>query len=106
MTSRIGDVNERRGTVTAIVAILLPVMIGVTAISLDGGLLYLLRRQAQSVTDAAALAGADTLHNGSRFSAAVGAQVIAEDLTFSGAASISVNDNSSVASTASLGTVQ
>jgi hypothetical protein len=48
----------------------MPVVIGVMAVSLDGGLLYLHRRQAQSVADAAALAGAYQLYNGSNFSVA------------------------------------
>jgi hypothetical protein len=48
----------------------MPVVVGVMAVSLDGGLLYLQRRQAQSVADAAALAGAYQLYNGSNFSVA------------------------------------
>jgi Flp pilus assembly protein TadG len=47
-----------RGTVTALVAVALPVLIGVTALGLDASLLYLQRRQAQSIADGAALAGA------------------------------------------------
>ena len=47
---------ERRGTVAVTVALLLPVVIGVTALSLDGGMLFLQRRQAQSIADAAASA--------------------------------------------------
>ena len=51
-------------------ALLLPVIIGVTAVGLDGGLLFLQRRQAQSIADAAALAGAYSMYGGSNFSTA------------------------------------
>jgi hypothetical protein len=50
--------------VAVLVAVLPPVVVGVTAPALDGGLLYL-QRQAQSVADAAALAGAYQIDNGS-----------------------------------------
>jgi Flp pilus assembly protein TadG len=64
------EARKRRGTVSALVAVLMPVLIGATAIGLDGGILFLQRRQAQSIADAAALAGAYALYNGSSFSAA------------------------------------
>jgi Putative Flp pilus-assembly TadE/G-like len=51
-----------RGTVTALVAIGLPVLIGVAALGLDAGLVYLQRRQAQSIADGAATAGAYQLY--------------------------------------------
>jgi Flp pilus assembly protein TadG len=60
----------RRGMVAVLMAALLPVIVGTMALALDGGLLYLQRRQAQSVADAAALAGAYQLYNGSNFSVA------------------------------------
>ncbi len=60
----------RRAMVAVLVAVLLPVVVGTMALALDGGLLYLQRRQAQSVADAAALAGAYQLYNGSNFSMA------------------------------------
>jgi len=60
----------RRGTVAAMTALLMPAVIGVLAVALDGGLLYLQRRQAQSIADAAALAGAYAFYNGSNFSTA------------------------------------
>jgi Flp pilus assembly protein TadG len=61
---------QRRGTVSALIALTLPVIIGVTAVGLDGGLMYLQRRQAQSAADSAALAGAYALYGGATFSAA------------------------------------
>jgi Flp pilus assembly protein TadG len=61
---------RRAGTVTALTAVLLPVTIGVMALSLDGGLLFLMRRQAQSAADAASLAGAYALYNGANLSTA------------------------------------
>ncbi|MGP0062808.1 MAG: pilus assembly protein TadG-related protein [Isosphaeraceae bacterium] len=65
----------RRGMVAVLVAVLLPVIVGVMALSLDGGMLYLQRRQAQSVADAAALAGAYQIYNGSNFSVAQSAAI-------------------------------
>ena len=65
----------RRGTVAVVVALLLPVIIGVTAVGLDGGLLFLQRRQAQSIADAAALAGAYSMYGGSNFSTAKSAAI-------------------------------
>jgi Flp pilus assembly protein TadG len=53
---------RRTGTVTAVVAICMPVLIGVTALGLDGSLIYLQRRQAQSIADGAAMAGAYQLY--------------------------------------------
>jgi hypothetical protein len=51
------------------------VIIGVTALTLDGGLLYLQRRQAQSAADSGALAGAYALTQGFDFSSAQSAAV-------------------------------
>jgi Flp pilus assembly protein TadG len=64
-----------RGTVAALTALLMPAVVGVMALTLDGGLLYLQRRQAQSAADAAALAGAYALYKGSDFSTAQSAAV-------------------------------
>jgi Putative Flp pilus-assembly TadE/G-like len=61
---------SRRGTVAVVVGVMMPVVIGVSALSLDGGMLFLQRRQAQSVADAAALGGAYAMYNGSSFSVA------------------------------------
>jgi Flp pilus assembly protein TadG len=62
--------RPRRGMVAALLALLLPVVVGVMALTLDGGLLYVQRRQAQSAADSAALAGAYQLYNGLNFSVA------------------------------------
>jgi hypothetical protein len=67
--------SRRRGTVITLVAMLLPVVVGVMALALDGGLLYVQRQQAQSAADAAALAGAYQLYNGSNFSVAQAAAI-------------------------------
>jgi hypothetical protein len=61
--------------VLVMAAVLLPVVVGVMALALDGGLMYLQRQRAQSVADAAALAGAYQLYNGSNFSVAQSAAV-------------------------------
>jgi Flp pilus assembly protein TadG len=67
--------SRRRGMVAVMVAALLPVIIGAMAVTLDGGLLYLQRRQAQAVADAAALAGGYAIYNGSSFSTAQSAAI-------------------------------
>jgi Flp pilus assembly protein TadG len=67
--------HPRRGTVAVVVAMVLPLLVGVLAVALDGGLLYLQRRQAQSVADAAALAGAYQLYRGSTDSTAEAASI-------------------------------
>lgn len=69
------DRTARRGVVLVMAAVLLPVVVGVMALALDGGLMYLQRRQAQSVADAAALAGAYQMYNGSNFSVAQSAAI-------------------------------
>ena len=70
MILRKGRSVARRGTVAVLVALLLPVIIGVTALGLDGGLLLVQRRQAQSIADSAALAGAYAMYGGSTFDTA------------------------------------
>ena len=56
--------SQRRGAVAVWVAVSLVVLLGVAAISLDGGVLLAERRHAQSTADAAALAAAsDMYHN-------------------------------------------
>lgn len=67
--------KRRRGTVAAMTALLMPVVVGAMAVTLDGGLLYLQRRQAQSIADAAALAGAYSLYNGNNYSTAQSAAI-------------------------------
>jgi hypothetical protein len=67
--------SRRRGSTIALVAVLMPVVVGVMALTLDGGLLYVQRQQAQSAADAAALAGAYQLYNGSNFSTAQNAAI-------------------------------
>jgi Flp pilus assembly protein TadG len=69
------DKTARRGMVVALVALLLPVIVGVMALAVDAGLLYLQRRQAQSAADAAALAGSYTMYNTSNFTQAQSAAV-------------------------------
>jgi hypothetical protein len=52
---------QRRGNVCVLVAVLLPVLIGITAIAIDGGVLMDDRQRAQSAADASALAAAGQL---------------------------------------------
>lgn len=56
--------SRRDAAVLVITAILLPVLLGVTALVIDGGLLMLGSRRAQHAADAAALAAASDLLNG------------------------------------------
>jgi Flp pilus assembly protein TadG len=53
----------------------MPVMMGLAAVALDGGILFVQRRQAQSIADSAALAGAYSLYNGNSFSTAQNAAI-------------------------------
>ncbi|HBI41379.1 MAG TPA: hypothetical protein DDY78_00795 [Planctomycetales bacterium] len=48
----------RRGVIAMFVALCLVAIVGVTAISVDGGMLYMQQRRAQASADAAAMAGA------------------------------------------------
>jgi hypothetical protein len=54
--------NRRRGTVAVIVAVCLTVVLGIAAISVDGGVLLSEKRHAQATADAAALAAASVLY--------------------------------------------
>ncbi len=72
-TSRFGA--RRRGLVLALAALMMPLVVGAMAMALDGGVLYLQRRQAQSAADASALAGAYALFNGSNFTVAQSAAI-------------------------------
>ncbi len=58
---RLIDTQRRKGTVVVAVGVCLVAMLGVIALSLDGGLLLDKRRQAQAASDAAALAGGSEL---------------------------------------------
>src|SRR5262245_2451356 len=53
--------RPRRGTIAVFSAVCMTALLGVVALSLDGGVLVDDRRQVQAATDAAALAAADSL---------------------------------------------
>ena len=53
--------NEQKGGVKILVALLLPFLLGLTALVVDAGLLYLTKCQLQTMADAGALAGAQDL---------------------------------------------
>ena len=55
--------RARRGTAMTILALSLPLLVGVMALTLDGGVLMIERRHAQSVADASSLAAAYSLYN-------------------------------------------
>ncbi|NMD70119.1 hypothetical protein HHO41_07435 [Bacillus sp. DNRA2] len=54
-------IKEEKGAVIIVVALLMVAFLGVTALVIDGGMLYLEKQKLQDVTDAAALAGAQEL---------------------------------------------
>jgi len=56
--------NEERGGVLILVALLMVALLSMTALAVDVGLLYSARRQMVNAADAAALAGAQELING------------------------------------------
>ena len=59
---RFNNRTRRRGTVAVLVALSLIMLVGFTAVAVDGGLLLHREREVQSVADAAALAAADDLY--------------------------------------------
>jgi len=88
--------RAERGSVAVVVAILLPVIIGVAGLVIDVGSWYVTRAQLQNAADAAALAGAADLPNNPS-NAKAAAQTLAAD-NVSGATVTSVtpyNGNSS-----------
>ena len=55
------DVRAQRGQAIVIIALMLTVLIGMTALAIDGSRAYAMRRDMQAAVDAAALAASDTL---------------------------------------------
>jgi hypothetical protein len=62
--------SPRRGSAAAVVAISLPVLMGVAALALDAGLLFIQRRQAQTMAEAISTAAAYQLYLNSSTSTA------------------------------------
>ncbi|MBX6314914.1 MAG: hypothetical protein IRY99_18655 [Isosphaeraceae bacterium] len=56
-----GTIRRRRGTVLALTGALMPVLVGLVAVSLDPGVVAVARNQLSTAADAAALAGAGEL---------------------------------------------
>jgi Flp pilus assembly protein TadG len=56
--------GSETGGVAVVVAIVLPVLVGISALSVDAGYLYYAQRALQASTDAAALAGAQVIGTG------------------------------------------
>src|SRR4051812_10135360 len=56
-----GRPTQRRGTVVVTTAVCLTMLMAITALSIDGGLILDQRRQVQAAADAAALAAASQL---------------------------------------------
>jgi len=56
---------EQKGSAIILVVLILPVLLGFTAIAIDAGIIYMNKTQLQTMADAGALAGAKDLHAGS-----------------------------------------
>lgn len=69
--------NKENGAVLVFVALLLIVFVGIAALALDIGHLYVVRNELQNAADAGALAGADSLYIGTAVNS--GANQIAAD---------------------------
>ena len=54
--------SKQRGSVTVLVTVLLPVLIGISAFAVDLGYRYIAHSELQNAADSAALAGASTLY--------------------------------------------
>ena len=63
-TLRAGTTRHQRGQGFVLLSLFLVVLLGLVALGVDGGSLYLNRRQVQNAADAAALAGAFTMARG------------------------------------------
>src|SRR3954466_445900 len=59
-----GRCRRREGKILVMFALLLPVLLGVTGLVIDGGLLMAAQRQAQNAADAAATAAAMDMYRG------------------------------------------
>src|SRR5437764_11777902 len=62
ISSRVG--RKRSGKIVVLFALILPVLLGMTGLVIDGGMLLAAHRQARNAADAAALAAALDLLNG------------------------------------------
>src|SRR2546423_1443476 len=62
---------RRRGKSLAMLILLLPVLLGMTGLVIDGGMLMAAQRQTQNAADAAALGAAMDLYRGATSSAAL-----------------------------------
>src|SRR5712692_2188230 len=70
--------KRRRGMVAVYVALSMTVLLGISAIALDGGILLAERRHAQATADAAALAAAAELFKNSSGTASQSAASVAK----------------------------
>ena len=71
--------EDERGATIILVAVLMVVFLGITALTIDGSHLYVVRNELQNAADAGALAGARFLYNDNGTEVNVGANQIAYD---------------------------
>jgi len=57
------QINEQRGTILPVVAVMLAVLVSMAALAVDVGYLFVVRAELQNAADAGALAGAAELYN-------------------------------------------
>ena len=68
-----GFLRDTRGSVTMIAAVGMLMLIGISAIAIDGGRYYFNRREQQAATDLAAIAAASDLAQSASLASAAGA---------------------------------
>lgn len=85
---------QRPGTILVLTALLMVSIAGIAAFAIDSGTITLARTQLQSAADAAALAGADALSNGTT-ATTTAAQTIAQ-ANYAGGTHVSVTTSSDV----------
>lgn len=85
--------GDRQGAVAIVLALLLPVLVGMITLGVEGGLWFAERRELQTAADSAALAGAWELMDGNAAGVTAAAQIDAARNGFDavGGASIEVN---------------
>jgi hypothetical protein len=82
-----------RGQVIVMVLVALVVLISIVGLAIDIGYAWRARLKMQSAADAAAIAGTDTLFNGSGVTPSAGAQAVATQNGFTNGAGTPINSN-------------
>lgn len=86
-------IKEETGAVIIIVALVMVVFLGISALVIDGGMLYMEKQKLQDITDAAALAGAQELPTSIDKATAQANKTIALNETYPNLFNINFNEN-------------